>query len=161
MNKLTNTICCFTGHRDLFLQDTAAIQRLLEREIARLIRRGVRIFLAGGALGFDTLAAQAVLKLRAAHPAIRLVLVLPCRNQTAGWRDEDKQAYSVIYTAERYYTGCMHKRNRVLADNSGWCVCWQTKATGGTAYTVERCRARGVRVINLAGKIFNNLSVES
>lgn len=63
----------------------------------------------------------------------------------------------MVYTAERYFPGCMHQRNRYLADHSGWCLCWLTRETGGTAYTVRRCRTQGVRVINLAGKSFNNL----
>lgn len=44
----------------------------------------------------------------------------------------------------------MFKRNRHLVDNSSVCICYQTKETGGTAYTVEYARKHGLRIINLA-----------
>lgn len=162
---MKSEICCFTGHRELPPKDLQQIQTLLEREINRLLAIGVRTFLAGGALGFDILAAQTVLKLKEEDSPIQLVLVLPCRDQASRWENDDRALYEqikqgadqVVYTAERYFPGCMHQRNRYLADHSGWCLCWLTRETGGTAYTVRRCRAQGVRVINLAGKSFNNL----
>ena len=39
---------------------------------------------AGGALGFDTLAAQTVLDMKKEYPQLRLILVLPCEDQTRG-----------------------------------------------------------------------------
>ena len=59
------TSCCFTGHRRIPLQDGLWLRRMLREEIARLAQEGVVSFLAGGALGFDTMAAQEVLRVRA------------------------------------------------------------------------------------------------
>lgn len=150
--------CCFTGHRMLPKKVIPALEQRLEEEILRLFAQGVRFFGAGGALGFDTLAAEAVLRLRPAHPALRLILVLPCKNQAARWREEDrlryesilKQADKVVYTSEEYGPGCMHRRNRYLAENSGHCLCYLTKTSGGTWYTVNCCRANGASIRNLA-----------
>ena len=110
-------------------------------------------------MGFDTLAAQVVLRLRERYPQIRLILVLPCLNQTRGWAQADIDAYEeikhcadkVTYTSEHYFRGCMQKRNRHLADNSSVCICYLTKPTGGTAYTVNYARRSGLRIINIAG----------
>lgn len=44
----------------------------MEREIERSIQAGYVYFGAGGALGFDTLAAQMVLKLKERYPDIKL-----------------------------------------------------------------------------------------
>jgi len=90
----------------------------------------VRYFGAGGARGFDTIAAQAVLTLREEYPDIRLILVLPCKTQAGDWSEGDKityrrilsQADKVVYTSERYERGCMQKRNRHLVDNSAVCL---------------------------------------
>ena len=79
-------------------------------------------FGAGGALGFDTLAAQMVLKLKERYPDIKLILVLPCKTQTSGWKQTDIDEYErikaaadkVVFTSEVYYRGCMHKRNLSL-----------------------------------------------
>lgn len=150
--------CCFTGHRTIPPGERRELARRLEETVLRLYRRGVRYFGAGGALGFDTLAAQAILRLREECPGIRLILVLPCPSQTKGWKPEDaaeyeqikSQADQVVYTSQEYTRGCMHKRNRYLVDHSGVCVCYLTKDSGGTAYTVRYAKAHGLEIINLA-----------
>lgn len=150
--------CCFTGHRQIPPEERAELAGRLERTVASLYRRGVRYFGAGGALGFDTLAAQTVLRLREDCPGMRLILVLPCPDQARGWRAEDAAEYErirsradkVVYTAGRYTPGCMHRRNRHLVDHSGVCVCYLTRDGGGTAYTVRYAGEQGPAVINIA-----------
>jgi len=150
--------CCFTGHRDLPAKEQEQISRKLEHTIAGLIQTGVCRFMAGGAVGFDTLAAQTVLKLREEYPQVSLILILPCLTQTRGWPEEDIAAYEqikaaadeVVYSSQQYMRGCMFKRNRHLVDNSGICVCYLTENNGGTAYTVKYARTQGVPVVNLA-----------
>ncbi len=151
-------ICCFTGHRDLPTSSRAELSIKLEDCLISLIGRGVRYFGAGGALGFDTLAAQAVLKLKEEYPQIRLILVLPCLTQTRGWPAGDVEEYErikaqadkVVYTSQEYTAGCMLKRNRHLVDHSGVCVCYMSRTTGGTAYTVNYAKQQGLEIINLA-----------
>lgn len=53
-------------------------------------------FGAGGALGFDTLAAQTVLELKKKYPDIRLILVLPCLSQTRNWKAANISEYERI-----------------------------------------------------------------
>lgn len=150
--------CCFTGHRALPPEERGAIAYQLEQTVIMLIQAGIRFFGAGGARGFDTLAAQTILKLRRKYPHIKLTLVLPCLSQTQGWRDEDIKVYEsiktaadkVTYTSEKYTQGCMHKRNRHLVDHSSICVCYLTEDWGGTAYTVNYAKKQGLKVINLA-----------
>ena len=69
--------------------------------------------------------------------------------------DSDREAFNamadkVVYTAERYTSGCMYKRNRHLAEHSDCCLCYLTENSGGTFYTVGLCRRRGIPVRNLA-----------
>mgnify|MGYP000822304428 CR=1 FL=1 len=154
-----NRTACFTGHRELPTENLPEISKRLEDTLLTLIEQGYCYFGAGGALGFDTLAAQTVLRLRERYPQIRLILVLPCLNQTRGWQQADVDIYEelkrradkVTYTSESYFRGCMQKRNRHLVDNSSGCICYLTKPTGGTAYTVDYARRRGLRIINIAG----------
>lgn len=149
--------CCFTGHRQLPPEARAEIVNRLERVIAALYERGIRYYGAGGALGFDALAARTVIRLRESCPDMKLILVLPCLTQTRGWRPEDvteyerikAQADKVVYTAQQYIPGCMHKRNRHLVDNSSVCVCYLTKDSGGTAYTVKYAKKQGLNVFNI------------
>lgn len=158
-NSMRSRTCCFTGHRDLSPSEQARITKKLEQTVSGLIQSGVRYFGTGGARGFDTLAAQTVLKLREQYPHIRLILVLPCLSQTRGWQEADIRTYETIkaaadkirYTSQEYTPGCMHKRNRHLVDHSGVCVCYLRDSRGGTAYTVDYARKNGVPVMNLWG----------
>ncbi len=150
--------CYFTGHRQIPPEEQTEISDRLRKTIIELYRRGVCFYGAGGALGFDALASKVVLSLRDKCPGIKLILVLPCLTQTRGWRPEDiaeherikAQANKVVYTSQEYTTGCMHKRNRHLVNNSSVCVCYLTKDKGGTAYTVNYAKAQGLEVINIA-----------
>lgn len=138
--------------------DTLA--RRLKAILVELINDGYIHFQAGGALGFDTLAAQTVLDLKSIYPQINLILVLPCLSQTRGWSDSDKEIYEdirknadeVVYTSQKYTRGCMHKRNRFLVDNSSVCICYLTKSTGGTAYTVDYGHKNKITIINLGDR---------
>lgn len=151
-------ICCFTGHRQIPPEAQAKISDRLKRTITGLYQRGVRGYMAGGALGFDALASQTVLRLRGNCPGMQLTLVLPCLTQARNWRPKDVaeyerikvQADSVIYTSQEYTWGCMHKRNRYLVDHSAICVCYLKQDSGGTAYTVNYARKNGLEVINIA-----------
>ena len=150
--------CCFTGHRDIPILKLHSIKKKLEEAVEQSIQEGYCYFGAGGALGFDTLAANTVLQLKAKYPSIKLILVLPCRSQTRGWKQSDIEEYErikseadkVVYTSEEYYSGCMHKRNRHLVDNSSKCICYLTEKIGGTAYTVNYASDKKLQIVNIA-----------
>lgn len=150
-------ICIFTGHRDVSC-DSDALERALLRQIAALAADGYTDFISGGAMGFDLLAAEAVLALRPAIPSLRLLMVLPCRGQERAYSAADKLRYRTVldcadlvrYTAETYYKGCMLARDRVMAEAADFCLCYLTRSTGGTAYTVRQCALRDVPIRNLA-----------
>ena len=154
---MKNQTVCFTGHRKIPPEQVDALTRQLKSTLIQLINDGYRYFGAGGALGYDTLAAQTVLELKTQYPDVKLILVLPCLSQTRGWSARDIEIYEdiknkadkVVYTSQEYTKGCMHKRNRHLVDNSSVCVCYLTESTGGTAYTVDYARRNKLTVINL------------
>lgn len=149
--------CCFTGHRSLDAAQRAALAPALEATVRRLADEGIVYFGAGGAVGFDTLAAQAVLRVRRQRPDLRLILVLPCPGQPRGWPARDAAVYGrikaqadkVVYISPRYVPGCMQRRNRHLVEHSSVCVAYCERAAGGTAYTVDYAREQGLRVIFL------------
>lgn len=159
MELIRENSCCFTGHRVIPARDLLPLRAGLRREVERLSHDGMDIFMAGGALGFDTLAAQEVLRVQAeSYPAIHLVLVLPCLGQESKWSRQDAAVYrellrrasEVIYTGDVYERGCMFRRNRYLVDHSSRCVCYDSgRGRGGTAYTVQYAKRQGLQVVNL------------
>lgn len=104
---------------------SAELSRRLKRTIIQLIQEGYRYFGTGVALGFDTLAAETILELKAEYPHIKLILVLPCVTQADRWSKRDQEVYEkikqladkVVYTSHGYTRNCMFKRNRHLVDN--------------------------------------------
>jgi len=150
--------CCFSGHRDIPGYRVERLNFEVESQIMFLSGKGIKTFLAGGALGFDTLAASAVLRIRDAHPELqlRLVLVLPCATQADRWSDIDKALYDeikdradgVITLFEKYTPDCMHIRNTYMVDNSIVCVAYMTRRVkSGTSHTINYCRRQGVMTV--------------
>ena len=149
--------CCFTGHREIPEYHDKQLRLELKTTAVKLIERGIRFFGAGGALGFDTLAAQTVLALKPAYPHIRLILVLPCPDQDLYWSPSQRRDYrevckcadKVVYVSTAYDRTCMYRRNRHLVDCSSVCVAYCTREWGGTAYTVRYAERKGLELIFL------------
>lgn len=158
--------CCFTGHRPHALPERGSetgrgmkmLSRLLDEAVRAALEAGVTTFLAGGARGFDTLAAESVLAFAATSKHVRLVLALPGRDQTKGWPAEDAARYEAIRAAasEVYYAAdvcgrlSMQTRNRYLVDHADCCIAYLRLPRGGTLYTVNYACERGLPVLNLA-----------
>lgn len=154
MNKAQTLF--FTGHRTIPAAQELA--NTLESTVLSFVNKGYRYFVAGGALGFDTLAADCIIKLKAKGLDIKLILMLPCKNQSARWSRDDILKYEnhleaadeVIYVSEAYTNWCMFARNRAMADASSACIAYCNKPDGGSAYTVKYASSKGITVVNLA-----------
>ena len=158
---METTFCAFSGHRIIPEEAVEPLRRLLREKIASLTAEGVCGFLCGGAMGFDTLAAEMVLEARSRFPEVTLTLALPCPEQADRWPYRAKKHYEairdaadeVIYVSERYTRFCMMQRNRYLVDHASMLLCYLTEQSGGTAGTVKYALQKGVRVENLAMEI--------
>ena len=159
MDIIKEKSVCFSGHRTVRREDAETLKSNLSRAIDIYIRRGFDTFICGGAVGFDTMAAEAILEKKRVRPSLKLVLALPCRDQTSKWTNlSDLVKYreilggadDVVYTSVFYTSGCMHLRNRYMGDSSSACICYKYSEKGGTAYTVNYAAQRGLEVINLA-----------
>ena len=154
-----NQTCCFTGHRTIETAKLPAIKRCLENIIDMLIAQGIVYYHCGGALGFDTLAGFTVLDLKKKYPAVKLIMVLPCRDQDAKWTQKEKTVYrellsaadKTVYTSEEYHEGCMKKRNMYLVEMSGYCIAYLNHGRSGTGQTVRLAKERGLTVLNIYG----------
>lgn len=150
--------CCFTGHREM-LESEGAVKVRLMVILEELIHQGYRYFGAGGARGFDSLAAKTVLELKERYRDIHLILVLPFHNQyeaETGWSMAEIEEYhrlkekasKVVHLQKNYSKGCYYRRNEHLIDHSSMCVSYQYKNVGGTAYTTRYAERQKVMVIN-------------
>ncbi len=153
-------VVCFTGHRDIPKEVAPVLSEMLAEMLANLYERGARIFKAGGAVGFDTMAAQAVidLKKQTGDREIELHLCLAGKNQASSFSRFDEIIFNMIlsladkvtYEGGKTSSGNYLARDRRLVDESDVCVAYCTKQSGGSYYTSTYALIHGVEFINLA-----------
>lgn len=149
--------CAFTGHRKIEPEHQAAISSRVAAGIAYVYSEGCRHFYVGGAVGFDTIAAQQLLIFRMSHPDITINLVLPCKDQTSQWSDRQKEMYdyllsqanTVEYMAENYYKGCMRARNARLVECADVVIAYLGHERSGAQQTVDMARHQGKVIYNI------------
>lgn len=153
---------CFTGHR-IILEPIDVVRKKVMEVLEQLIKVGYLYFAAGGARGFDTLAAESVLRLKKRYPEIHLILVLPfdCQYEyERGWKQKEigqyfqmkAEASKVIVMSDGYSQGIYHRRNRHLVDCSSICIAYMVRKNSGTGYTVDYAHSQGVQVIHIAAE---------
>lgn len=157
--------CCFTGHRVLPNDPEFGVKlyRNLQKIVWMLINEdGITHFYTGGALGFDTLAADVVLEMRRMFPDIQLTVAVPYPDQSKEWSMEDRMRYDEIksqadfveFVSPEFTEDCMRKRNYYMVDHSYICIyCMMSNARSGTLQTVQYARKEGLRMIDLLGEI--------
>lgn len=149
--------CCFTGHRTISPQIQKSLHTALDNTLDNLINAGVTKFICGGALGFDTLAAQAVLRQKQKNKSITLTLALPCRDQAKRWNSMQRLVYEdilasadeVVCLFDHYVTGCMHARDKFMVDSSDMVIAYYRGKNGGTQYTFKYAEEQKKKIILL------------
>lgn len=150
-------VCSFTGHRVIKAEHADKLAGFLDRAIEFAYSKGCRDFLTGGAIGFDTVAAEEVVKFRASHTDVRFVLVLPCVDQDAKWSAAQKARYAellseadeVTYVSRLFNSTCIKERNAYLAEHCDMLVSYVSHRNSGSAQTAAMAKARGKEIYNL------------
>ena len=162
--------CCLTGHRVIPPGEEKKIMVRARNILLRLIReKNVRYFGVGGAVGFDMMAAEYLLDLKA-HKEHQLkiisVLPYPAWRETEDWTDELRRREEnilracdkVVYVRPEFETGVFLLRDRKLVDGSAYCVSYCNRPRTGTAYTVKYALDRGVKVFNASSFSLKDLA---
>ena len=158
--------CCFTGYRpskmpfSLDKEDAQykKFENALFEEILRLADNGCHTFYSGMAMGFDIIAAEAVLLLKKAYKDIYLELVCVLPFETQGdsfsyiWKE---RYYKVLAECDRkiilsheYFQGCYQKRNEFMVDNCDYVLTWYDGKAGGTRNTLDYAAKKQRYIIN-------------
>ncbi len=129
----------------------------LERIISQLYERGFHTYIVGGCNGVDLMATAAVLRLKEAHPDVKIVAAIPYKGHGKSYKGNDKElyakmldsAYITTYIAESYYKAAFLKRNEYMLENASVVVCYYNGYAGGTKYTYNRALTMGHEIINI------------
>ena len=146
---------CFTGHRSVGSDFNS---ERLDEYINLMLDKGVKTFIVGGALGFDTIVAKRILDLKKKNANVELHVYVPCSNQSEKWGIFDKMTYNKILKQadyvdmndRLYYDGCMRERNYKMVDNSSYCICYFNGKSSGTSQTVRYAKRRGLEIYNVS-----------
>ena len=151
------TACALTGHREL---DKDFTSEVLRKQLYDLVERGVTTFYCGMAIGFDLLCAREILEIKKYFP-VRLVACVPCADQakkfSAYWRNVYNmilpRADEKIVLHPTYISGCMFERNRYMVDRADVLYADCNDTRGGSAYTVDYARQKGIPVLHYGREI--------
>jgi uncharacterized phage-like protein YoqJ len=130
----------------------------LDAEIRKAVSLGYKFFMAGGGLGFDMSASEAVISVKEDFPFIKLILALPCYGHDARWTRAQRArlkalaaaASDVIHVSEsEYYEKCMLKRDEFLVDHASRLICGYAGIPGGTRATVLYAEKSYVDIVKI------------
>ena len=154
----TTKAAAFTGHRFIRYNDRQRLKTELGKAITACFHSGIRHFLCGMAVGFDMLAAETLLAMKADCPDIRLTAVIPFRGQPCKFNPMDKERYrsilgkadNVVCLSETYFDGCYLRRNDYMLNLSCHVIAYfNGEPKGGTFYTCRRAERMGLDITNL------------
>lgn len=162
-----NYSCCFTGYRPQKYPfplvrgnaDFDALENALTETVFSLCEEHCDTFYTGMAMGFDLIAAEAVLFWKRAKPEahIKLIAVLPFSAQadtfSPAWKERFdavlRECDGEVWIEREYRQGCYARRNRYMVDHSDFVVTWYDGQKGGTQNTLLYAKKLDRSVINL------------
>ena len=103
--------------------------------------------------------------MREKNPEIRLILALPCRDQTGNWlklppdqATEALRAYqkikgeadAICFVNDFYFDGCMRERNRFMIERSSFCIGYYNGyPKSGAGQTWRMAEKAGLKLYNV------------
>ena len=166
MGHYSSITCCFTGHRNIPKCDEQKILTRVHYLLQPLLDKGVRYFGVGGAVGFDMIVAEYLLDLRDRQgKKIKIISVLPFPEWREKWNEIDicrqdeiiHRSDKVTFVRDSYCRDVYLFRDQKLVDESGYCISYCNRRTGGTAYTVRYALKKGLQVFNASSWDLNQL----
>ena len=142
-------------------------QNALERAIQDAIHSGYQHFITGMSRGMDLWAAQLVIRFRSAYRNLILEAAIPFEGQSASWEYADRQLYqailekcdNIIVLSPAYHPNVMYERNRYMVDRASLLIAAYDGSPGGTRYTFDYARHKGVNIVNIFEMEYYDYSV--
>ncbi len=153
---------CFTGHRPQKFLDTPlhspevtlnSIKSLLTLLIADTYEQGTRFFITGMAKGIDLWAGEILLYMQQFLPDLHIIAAVPHADHETGFYGEEAKllyrignaADAVICISQTPSKYCFLKRNDYMLRYAETLLAVQHTNEGGTAYTMEKAKKKGLR----------------
>ncbi len=149
--------CCFFGQSKISEDEYLTIVYKLILQIQALIQRGVFIYITGGDLGFDILAAKIILLFKKQYPEIQLYLFSAYPIESKDLESNDIVNYNLIRAAADqfinlspfFHTNCQQIRDCQVIDRSSFCICYDSHHSYKTRRIKNYAKKNHVTIIDL------------
>lgn len=154
--------CCLTGHRPKSLpwgydetkNSCVAFKKDLYEKFLKAIKCGKKCFLTGMAEGFDMIATEMLFDLRKMYNEIKIIAVIPCKNQEIKWSEKQQKRYKnilkqcdkLVILSEEYTSTCMNERNKYMVDKSSLIIACFNGKPSGTANTIKFAKINKTKI---------------
>lgn len=148
--------CCFAGHRPEGIPlPEATIKSWLREKITTSIAAGFTTFITGMGMGVDIWAAQEVLRLRSANPALHLIAVEPYPGFSAKWHQEWQTSYREVlqgadlvkHLSTHYTPEASESRGKWLVDHSARLIAIYNGMDGYTGSLVRYAKEKHLQMM--------------
>lgn len=153
----------FTGHRTIRPEHLERLKTALAPAIVELYEKGCRDFYCGMAMGFDLLAAEVVIELKAICPKLRLIAAIPFHHQDRFYSETDKTRYQKALAATderiilttRYDRNAYRIRNAFMIEHAAHVIAYFDASLlyTGTGQTMRMAERTGCTITNLFDKM--------
>lgn len=137
--------CALTGHREL----KGFNEKVMEKEIDHLIKKGVDTFYCGMAVGFDLTVCKYLVG------KAKVIACVPYPEQDEKFSDDEKKLYhdllkkcdDVVTLSLTYHKDCFRKRNYYMVDEADMVYTFfNGNKRSGTSMTVNYANKQGKQV---------------
>lgn len=159
MTDIITTSVCFTGHRTIAPSKIESLKSQLHEIIKNLYKEGHRYFYCGMAIGFDLLAAETLIELKAQYPDIYLSACIPFIGQESRFSAIDQKRYQMALTSadtriiiSNFFSKQSYLlRNIYMLEHSSIVIAYFdiNIKTGGTYFTYKKAIQMGKEVRNI------------
>ena len=141
--------CFLIGHRDA----SESLYPLIVNEIERhIIEYNVNEFIAGQYGQFDRMTARATRALKARHPAVRLVLLLPYLRNESLPKGFDESVYpDGLECVPKWFA--ISRANQAMVDRCDYLITNVSRHYGGAWQCMEYARRKGKHITNIQDRI--------
>lgn len=133
--------CCFTGHRNIPVDQLPVVSAKLRAEILQAISEGYTHFICGFAIGADMIFAEIIAELKQEYSlTLEAAIPYPGRMNTPDKIFQRTIACCDIVKihSDHYNGGCYMKRNRYMVDQSSRIIAVHDgRLIGGTTSTLK------------------------
>ena len=157
IGKSILTVCAFFGHRDTPATDE--IEKKVEETARSLIAQGVNEFWICNEGNFDWISRMVVSRLKEEFKNYIYVCYISAYNPSKfskprrEWLEERYELDYPYEAANGYPKFAIERRNKYIADNADYIICFILEKSGGAYKAVKRAEKNGKTIINIAEMI--------